>query len=95
MIAGMERAERRLVSADGGESRNPVRLQQFNQGGAGLYAWSYRRGFSMTDKTNPETDEVRQGETGHGVRYMLGAGILLVVVAFALVAIFTMQSTGG
>ena len=49
----------------------------------------------MTDNSKPQTDEVRQGETGHGVRYMLGAGIILVVVAFAVVAIFTMQPTGG
>ncbi len=42
----------------------------------------------------PETAKVRQGETGQGVRYMLGLGILLVVVAFAVVAIFTMQPTG-
>lgn len=48
-----------------------------------------------TDRLKPETDDVRQGETGHGVRYMLGAGILLVVVAFVLVALFTMQPTGG
>ena len=49
----------------------------------------------MTDQLKPQTDEVRQGETGHGVRYMLGFGILLIVVAFALVAIFTMQPTGS
>lgn len=49
----------------------------------------------MTDQSKPQTDEVRQGETGHGVRYMLGAGILLVVVAFALVAIFMAQPTGA
>ncbi len=49
----------------------------------------------MTDQLKPEIDEVRQGETGHGVRYMLGIGIALVVVAFAIVAIFTMQPTGG
>lgn len=49
----------------------------------------------MTDQLKPETDVVRQGETGHGVRYMLGIGILQVVVAFALVAIFTMQPTGN
>lgn len=47
-----------------------------------------------TNQLKPETDEVRQGETGHGVRYMLFAGIALVVVAFALVALFTMQPTG-
>ena len=49
----------------------------------------------MSDQLKPQTDDVRQGETGHGVRYMLGVGILLVVVAFAVVAIFTMQPTGG
>lgn len=41
------------------------------------------------------TDDARQGETGHGVRYMLGIGIFLVVVAFGLVALFSMQPTGG
>jgi hypothetical protein len=95
MITGMERVERRRVSADGGESRNSLRIQQFNQGGPELYAWTYRRGSSMTDKLKPETDDVRQGETGHGVRYMLGASIVLVVVAFAVMAIFAMQPTGG
>lgn len=48
----------------------------------------------MTDQLKPETDEVRQGETGRGVRYMLVIGIVLVVVAFGLVAMFTMQPTG-
>jgi hypothetical protein len=48
----------------------------------------------MTDPLKPETDEVRQGESGQGVRYMLIAGIVLVVIAFALVAMFTMQPTG-
>ena len=48
----------------------------------------------MTDQLNPQTDEVRQGESGQGVRYMLIAGIVLVVIAFALVAMFTMQPTG-
>jgi hypothetical protein len=95
MITGIERVERRQVSADGGESRNSLRIQQFNQGGPELYAWTYQQRFSMTDKLKPETDEVRQGETGHGVRYMLGASIILVVVAFAVVAVFTMQPTGG
>lgn len=48
-----------------------------------------------TDQMKPKTDEVRQGETGHGVRYMLGIGIFLVVVAFGLVAVFMAQPTGG
>ena len=47
-----------------------------------------------TDEFRPETDEVRQGKTGHGVRYMLAIGIALVVVAFAVMAVFTMQATG-
>ena len=47
-----------------------------------------------TDELRPGTDEVRQDDTGHGVRYMLAIGIALVVVAFAVVAIFTMQPTG-
>jgi hypothetical protein len=47
------------------------------------------------DPTKPETDEVRQGESGKGVRYMLGIGILLVIIAFGVVAMFTLQPTGN
>lgn len=31
------------------------------------------------------TTEARQGETGHGVRFVLGAGVIAVIVAFAVV----------
>jgi hypothetical protein len=36
-----------------------------------------------TDLNHAErsTDEARQGETGHGVRYMLGIGTALAVIA--------------
>lgn len=34
--------------------------------------------------TGLSTDKVRQGETGHGVRYMLGYGIVLAVLALGL-----------
>ncbi len=34
--------------------------------------------------TGRSTDEARQGETGHGVRYMLGYGIVLAVLALGL-----------
>lgn len=31
------------------------------------------------------TDDIRQGETGHGVRYMLGFGTAFAVIAMAIV----------
>lgn len=31
-------------------------------------------------------DEARAGETGHGVRYMLAAGLVLVLIGFVAVA---------
>lgn len=31
------------------------------------------------------TDGIRQGESGHGVRYMLGFGTLLAIVAMVIV----------
>jgi|GEM_PF-2007050 len=31
-------------------------------------------------------DEARAGETGKGVRYVLAAGVVLVVIGFAIVA---------
>lgn len=33
------------------------------------------------------TTEARQGETGHGVRYVLGVGVVALIVAFAIVYI--------
>ena len=38
--------------------------------------------------TRPSTTAVRQGVTGHNVRYVLGFGLAGVVTAFALVAYF-------
>lgn len=32
-------------------------------------------------------DEARAGETGHHVRYILGAGVVLVVIGFAALAL--------
>jgi len=29
--------------------------------------------------------EARQGETGHGVRYVLGIGVVALIVAFAVI----------
>jgi hypothetical protein len=40
------------------------------------------------DHTDLTTDEARQGETGHGVRYMLGYGLVLAVIAMGLAAMF-------
>lgn len=31
------------------------------------------------------TTEARAGETGHGVRYVLGIGVVTLIVAFAIV----------
>lgn len=41
-----------------------------------------------TDKLQLTTDQARQGETGHGVRYMLGYGIAFAVLALGLAAMF-------
>lgn len=38
--------------------------------------------------TEQNEERVRQGETGHHVRYILLISIALVVIAFALVALF-------
>lgn len=40
------------------------------------------------DHTELTTDEARQGETGHGVRYMLAFGLLFVVIGLGLTAMF-------
>jgi hypothetical protein len=45
---------------------------------------------SFSDHAEPSTDEARQGETGHGVRYMLAVGTGLAVMAIALVAILAL-----
>jgi hypothetical protein len=37
------------------------------------------------DRIIESTTEARQGETGHGVRYVLGVGVVAVIVAFAIV----------
>jgi hypothetical protein len=39
------------------------------------------------EHTEISTDRARQGETGHHVRYVLMFGTLLVVVAFAVIAV--------
>jgi hypothetical protein len=41
----------------------------------------------LSDHAEPSTDQVRQGETGHGVRYMLAVGTGLAVLAIALAVI--------
>lgn len=41
-----------------------------------------------TEQTQLSTDQVRQGETGHGVRYMLGYGIALTVLALGFTILF-------
>jgi hypothetical protein len=38
----------------------------------------------LPDHAELTTDQARQGETGHHVRYVLAVGIGLVIVAFAL-----------
>jgi hypothetical protein len=38
------------------------------------------------DHTELTTDQARQGETGHHVRYVLMFGTMLVVAAFAVIA---------
>ena len=38
--------------------------------------------------TRPRTTAVRQGVTGHNVRYVLGFGLAGIIAAFALVAFF-------
>lgn len=41
-----------------------------------------------TAATRPTTSAVRQGVTGHNVRYVLGFGLAGIIAAFALVALF-------
>ena len=36
------------------------------------------------------TDDARQGETGHGVRYMLAFGLVFAVIAMGLTVVFAM-----
>jgi hypothetical protein len=38
------------------------------------------------------TDEARQGVTGHNVRYMLGFGLLAVIILFAAIYIYYFHS---
>jgi hypothetical protein len=40
------------------------------------------------DRKNLPTDEARQGETGHHVRYILGWGLLLGVLGLGAVTLF-------
>lgn len=40
------------------------------------------------DHTELSTDAARQGETGHGVRYMLAFGLLFGVIGLGLAAMF-------
>jgi hypothetical protein len=42
------------------------------------------------DHVELSTDDARQGETGHHVRYILGWGTLLVVLAFGVLAAVTL-----
>jgi hypothetical protein len=42
------------------------------------------------DHIEISTDQVRQGETGHGVRYVLFFGTLFAVVALGLAVMFTL-----
>jgi hypothetical protein len=39
------------------------------------------------DHVEANADEARAGETGHHVRYILAAGVALVVIGFAAVAL--------
>lgn len=39
------------------------------------------------DHVELDEDEARAGETGHHVRYILGIGVLLVVVGFGAMAL--------
>jgi hypothetical protein len=39
------------------------------------------------DHVETTTDEARAGETGHHVRYILAAGVALVIIGFAAVAL--------
>jgi hypothetical protein len=40
-------------------------------------------------KTTLTTQDARQGDTGHGVRYVLGIGLALAVLAMICVMTFT------
>ena len=42
----------------------------------------------MEQQTVKPTEQARQGRAGVGVRYVLGFGIALVVIAFALIYMF-------
>lgn len=42
----------------------------------------------MEPQTVKPTEQARQGRAGVGVRYVLGFGMALVVIAFALIYIF-------
>jgi hypothetical protein len=48
-----------------------------------------RKGLTMPTVENNRivetTTEARAGETGHGVRYVLGIGVVTLIVAFAIV----------
>jgi hypothetical protein len=49
----------------------------------------FTRDNTSPDNTSPvvlSTDEARQGVTGHNVRYVLGFGLLGVIIAFGVVA---------
>lgn len=43
-------------------------------------------GRKIGDHVEMNEEEARAGQTGNGVRYVLAAGIVLVVIGFALVA---------
>ena len=45
-------------------------------------------GFS--EHAEPSGDQARQGETGHGVRYMLAIGTGLAILAIALAVILSL-----
>lgn len=44
----------------------------------------------LSEHAEPSADQARQGETGHGVRYMLAIGTGLAVVAIALAVILSL-----
>ena len=45
---------------------------------------------ALDDHANLTTEEARQGVTGNGVRYVLGYGILLAILAMAVTAMLAL-----
>ncbi|MEQ1491548.1 MAG: hypothetical protein ABL871_01640 [Terricaulis sp.] len=48
-------------------------------------------GHQVGDHIEVEAEEVRAGQTGTGMRYVLAAGVALVVVGFAFAAAFLLS----